>query len=186
MKFWHPNDKVDLDFRKMENRIFGFLSKEDLKNTALALSCTYALSRHRYSLRGILEMSKYANYELKPTTWNTALRGREKPIDVIAGAHPDCSLLIFTSYKDHLEIFKRLVLAYTNDPFHRNEVEGSPMNGAIIPRDLSFFSHQYFYLKQRMSGYATSLAQDVVSEIRKEVKRAPICVAAQSNNRKEE
>ncbi|EJD75070.1 hypothetical protein LOAG_17721 [Loa loa] len=76
------------------------------------------------------------------TPGQVILFGREKPVNVITAASSRCrcrcSVLIFTSHEDHLVIEEEFVSA--NDPFQPDE---SPMNGVIIPYDLSLSSYDH-------------------------------------------
>nr|CDQ04773.1 Bm8869 [Brugia malayi] len=55
----------------------------------------------------------------------------EKPIN-ITGIAAFCYILVITPQKDHLKIFRKVVMG-NNGSFVPDEIKGSPMNGVIIP-----------------------------------------------------
>ncbi|EJD73562.1 hypothetical protein LOAG_19021, partial [Loa loa] len=68
--------------------------------------------------------------------------GSEKPINITPSENCYCAILTVTSHEHHLEIRRKFVTA--DMPFLPNEIEGSPMNGVIIPYDLSSSSYKRF------------------------------------------
>ncbi|EFO21670.2 hypothetical protein LOAG_06816 [Loa loa] len=161
-------NKLCLVFGVEGNRIVRNLPNEDLENMAaiseMSEYANYELNRRyrilhyrdgeitpeylKNALKLISETNLTDDQHRKPfvmhhwTPDQAILFGGEKPIKVIAAADCPCSVLIITSHKDHLEGLMEFVLV--NDPFHPHEIEGSPMNGVIIPYDLYVFSYKSF------------------------------------------
>ncbi|EFO16818.2 hypothetical protein LOAG_11685 [Loa loa] len=256
-KFRYPNDELLSVFRQVGHIIVNHLPHEDLKSLSKALPMLYEYESPNYELNRLNRILHYRDGKITPrnlenalelvsrmnfiddqhrksfamnhwTPYQAILFGREKPINAIFTAYHPCSVLIFTSYKDHLEILERS--AYTDKPFQPVEIKGSPMNGVIFPYDLSFPSYKPLYLWQiedlvRTKYYKTNYlenyeisvrydpvenahydtvklvivissgpkstyddaenkALNVIKEIREKNVNAPICVVAQSDNRK--
>ncbi|KAK6105432.1 hypothetical protein QQG55_20230 [Brugia pahangi] len=68
----------------------------------------------------------------------------EKPIN-ITGIAAFCHILVITPQKDHLKIFRRVVIG-NKASFVPDEIKGSPMNGVIIPWLPSFLDINLKYI----------------------------------------
>ncbi|EFO16761.2 hypothetical protein LOAG_11742 [Loa loa] len=174
-KFRYPNNKLVSALGQVGHMIVSHLPREDLRNLSKAIPVmseyiNCELNRRRRILhyrdgeitpsylKNALEHRKsFAGHHWTPT--HAILFGGEKPINVVAAAYCRCSVLIFTSHKDHLKIQEKIVLA--NDPYHPDETKGGPMNGVVIPYDLHLSSYDHHTLvntdfhewqKNRMSG----------------------------------
>uniref|UniRef100_A0A1I7V7V3 Uncharacterized protein n=1 Tax=Loa loa TaxID=7209 RepID=A0A1I7V7V3_LOALO len=157
-KFRYPNNKPVSALGQVGHLIVRHLPRKDLKSLSKAIPMMSEHMNHELNRRR--RILHYRDGEINPPYLKNALKhqdpfavpfwkpyeailfGSEKPINMTAPENYYYDVLTFTSQEHHLEIRRKFVTAYT--PFLLNEIEGSPMNGVIIPYDLSSSSYMSF------------------------------------------